>query len=180
MNKRVLLILNMTRLVQHVLQAIRYENSLQLTPVFDTEKPIRSTGDMLPWYSGRACEDTKRSHINFCTFDSTWEAVEAFHIDKDEKNVSSWVKNDHLGFEILYIYRGGMRKYRPDFLIQLANETMLVLEVKGQDNEENKAKRSSLNEWVKAVNQHGGFGKWAWDVSLTPSDIFEKLEHHGS
>lgn len=180
MNKRVLLILNMSRLVQHVLQAIRYENSLQLTPVFDTEKPIRSTGDMLPWYSGRACEHTKRSHINFCTFDSTWEAVEAFHIDKDEKNVSSWVKNDHLGFEILYIYRGGMRKYRPDFLIQLANETMLVLEVKGQDNEENKAKRSSLDEWVKAVNQHGGFGKWAWDVSLTPSDIFEKLEHHGS
>ncbi len=180
MNKRVLLTLNMSRLVRHVLQAVRYENSLQLTPIFDAEKPIRSTGDMLPWYSGRACEHTKRSHINFCIFDSTWEAVEAFRIDKDEKNVSSWVKNDHLGFEILYIYRGIVHKYRPDFLIKLANETMLVLEVKGQDNEQNQAKRNSLDEWVKAVNQHGGFGKWAWDVSLTPSDICEKLEYHGS
>ncbi len=177
--KRVLLTLNMSKLVHHVLQAVRYENSLQLDPVFNTEKPIQSTGDTLPWYSGRACEYTRRSHINFCVFDSTWEAVEAFYIDKDEKNVSSWVKNDHLGFEILYIYRGIVHKYRPDFLIQLTNNTMLVLEVKGQDNEQNQAKRNSLNEWVEAVNQYGGFGKWVWDVSFTPSDICEKLESHG-
>jgi len=174
--KRILLILNMSRLVHHVLEAIRYDNSLQLMPVFDTEKPIRSTGDMLPWHSGKPCEHTKRSHINFCVFDSTWEAAEAFQIDNDKKNVAAWVKNDHLGFEILYIYKGIVHKYRPDFLIKLNNGSMLVLEVKGQDNAQNKAKRNALDEWVKAVNQHGGFGKWAWDVSFTPSDISDILE----
>ena len=38
----------------------------------------RSTGDMRSWYTGRPCELTKHSHINFCVFDSTWEASEAY------------------------------------------------------------------------------------------------------
>ena len=50
----------------------------------------------------------------------------------DEKNVISWVKNDHLGFEVLYIFRGVVKKYRPDFLIRLANGVTFVPEVKGQ------------------------------------------------
>jgi type III restriction enzyme len=33
-----------------------------------------------------------------------------------------------------------------------------------------------LDEWVKAVNEHGGFGKWQWDVSKNPSDIAEILQ----
>ncbi len=52
--------------------------------------------------------------------------------DHDE-NVDAWVKNDHLGIEILYVYNGVVRKFRPDFIIRLANGKMLVLEIKGQD-----------------------------------------------
>ena len=81
------------------------------------------------------------------------------------------MKNDHLGFEILYVFRGVVRKYRPDFLIRLADGTMLVLEVKGQDDEEQRAKRRFLEEWVAAVNAHGGFGCWRSDVATRPREI---------
>jgi type III restriction enzyme len=48
---------------------------------------------------------------------------------------------------------------------------MLVLEVKGQDSPQNQAKRAGLDEWARAVTSHGGFGRWAWAVSRTPSDL---------
>ena len=51
-------------------------------PIFDRERPIRSTGDMLPWYTGKACEHTNHSHINMCVFDSRWEASESLELDR--------------------------------------------------------------------------------------------------
>jgi type III restriction enzyme len=68
------------------------------------------------------------------------EASDAFVLD-DSNHVAAWAKNDHLGFEVLYVYRGAVRKYRPDFLVWLTNGEMLVLETKGQDTEQDKIKR---------------------------------------
>jgi len=172
--KRVLITLNMEKIVQHIWEAIRFENVESNMPVFDREKPIRSTGDMKAWYTGKPCEHAKRSHINFCVFDSTWEATEAFHLDKSP-HVDAWVKNDHLGFEIIYIFKGVVRKYRPDFIIKLTTGNYLVLETKGQETQEDKTKLNFLDEWVRAVNNHGGFGKWQWGVSKNPADVPEIL-----
>jgi type III restriction enzyme len=174
LKRRLIITLNMTKVVQHISQAIRFENAERLEPVFDRARPIRSTGDMGTWYTSKPCERTARSHINFCVYDSTWEATEAFELDRNP-DVAAWVKNDHLGFEILYVYRGVVRKYRPDFLIRLSSGTCLVLETKGKDDEQNRTKRCFLGEWVDAVNQHGGFGRWAWEVSLNPGDIKDIL-----
>jgi len=79
---------------------------------------------------------------------------------------------------VLYVYRGVVRKYRPDFIIRLTSGDYLVLETKGKDSEQNRTKRRFLDEWVKAVNEHGGFGTWRWDVSLDPADIKDILEKH--
>jgi type III restriction enzyme len=174
LKRRILLTLNMNKIVQHVFDRIKSDSTEALLPVFDTTKPIRSTSDVLTWYTGKPCEPTKKSHINFCVFDSTWEATEAFHIDRSPK-VQAWVKNDHLGFEIVYVFKGVVRKYRPDFLIRLANGTYLILEVKGQDTAEAKAKHNALGEWVSGVNAHGGFATWNWQVSFEPSDVEDKL-----
>ena len=168
--RRILLTLNMNRIVRHLWEAIRHENTQAFVPVFDSERPIRNTGDMLPWYTGRPWANTERSHVNRCVFDSTWEASEAFQFDR-HPDVESWVKNDHLGFEVVYVFDGVVRKYRPDFLVRLTTGTMLVLEVKGQDSPQNQAKRAALDEWTRAVTQHGGFGRWVWGVSRTPSDV---------
>jgi type III restriction enzyme len=89
------------------------------------------------------------------------------------------VKNDHLGFEVHYLFQGGVRKYRPDFLVVLSNGTRLVLEVKGQDTDQDRTKREFLAEWVAAVNEHGGFGRWAAAVSFAPADLTDLLAKHG-
>jgi type III restriction enzyme len=177
MRRRIIITLHMSSVAEHLKQAIHFENTETLVPVFDTERPIRSTGDMLPWYTGKACEHTKRSHINLSVFDSRWEASEAFELDRSP-SVAAWVKNDHLGFEITYSFRGIIRKFRPDYLVRLVNGTSLVLEVKGQDNQEQQTKREFLSEWVRAVNGHGGFGTWASEVSRNPVDIHEILAKH--
>ncbi len=178
LRRRVMLMLNMNRIVQHVLEAIRSESTSQRTLVLDREHPIRGTGDMLPWYSSKPCAATARSHINFAVFDSTWEATEAFTLDHDS-HVEAWAKNDHLGFEIHYLFQGGIRRYRPDFLVRLTNGTRLVLEVKGVESDQDRTKREFLREWVDAVNAHGGFGEWACDVSFSPSDVADILAKHG-
>jgi type III restriction enzyme len=175
--RRIVITLNMTKIVQHIWEAIRFENALTLEPVFDTERPIRSTGDMLPWYSGKACEHTKRSHINMCVYDSRWEANESLELDRN-KNVRAWVKNDHIGFEITYSFKGIIHKFRPDYLVRLTNGKTLILEVKGQDDQQQQTKREFLSEWVRAVNGHGGFGAWTADVSRHPKDVLEILQRH--
>jgi hypothetical protein len=38
-----------------------------------------------------------------------------------------------------------------------------------------KTKRAFLDEWVKAVNDHGGFGHWQWAVSSEPGDVVDIL-----
>ena len=200
LRRRILITLNMTKIVQHIWEAIRFENTESIEPVFDKDNPIRSTGNMRPWWTGKPCERTKRSHINLCVFDSTWEASEAFEFDRNS-NVSAWVKNEHLGFEILYIFNGVLKRYWPDFIIRLKTgvnsdqwtvdsgekeklitnhspltTNFLILETKGQDTQANKTKREFLDEWVRAVNFHGGFGKWHWTVSRNPADVAGIIE----
>ncbi len=46
----------------------------------------------------------------------------------------------------------------------------------GLDTQQDKTKREFLNEWVRAVNEHGGFGKWTWAVSKDPADVRMTIE----
>ena len=175
--RRIIMTLNMTKVVQHIWQAVQIENTERFELVFDQSHPIGSTADMATWYTGKPCSFTERSHINICTFDSTWEATEAYELDRNPL-VEAWVKNDHLGFEVLYVYRGVVRKYRPDFLIRLKSGNMLILETKGQIDDQSESKRRAVEQWTDAVNQHGGFGNWAAEISTNPGDINDILTKH--
>ncbi|MDP2767872.1 MAG: hypothetical protein Q8O41_10580, partial [Candidatus Methanoperedens sp.] len=177
LKKRLLILLNMNKIVQHIFNAIRFENTQDLVPIFDKEMPIKSTSKMMTWYTSKPCEIINHSHISHVVFDSSWEASEAFELDRNT-DVVSWAKNDHLGFIINYVYRGVIHKFYPDFLIKLNNGKMLILEVKGKDDQQNKTKREYLDEWVKAVNSDGRFGKWCWDVSFRTSDIMDIIKKH--
>ena len=147
--------------------------------MLDRERPIVSTGDVPVWYTGRPCRDAERSHISHCVCDSGWEAEAAAALDRSP-HVAAWVKNDHLGFEILYLYKGVVRRFLPDFLIGLTNGRRLVLEVKGEDSDRNRTKRRFLAEWVRGANADGRFGRWASDVLLDPDQIGGILDRHGS
>jgi len=172
--RNILLTLNISRIIQHFWVAIKDQNAEVLSPVFDSERPIRSTSDMPTWYTSKPNLWHEKSHINFTVFDSTWEANNANIIDKHEA-VRAFVKNDHLGFFIKYNYRGILKNYIPDYLIELTNGDKLILEVKGQDSDENRVKREFLNLWVRAVNETGRFGKWNWAVVFNSSEIYDIL-----
>jgi len=173
--KRILIMLNMNKVIQHIWNEIRAVNTSQLTPVFDKEHPIRSTADVRTWWTSRPCENFPNSHINFVVVDSKMEFLEARTIN-DSDVVESFVKNDHLGFAIIYNFQGVVNRYYPDFIIKLKTGDHLILETKGQDRDKDKTKRAFLDEWCRAVNQHGGFGKWSWAVSFDPNDLEVKLQ----
>ena len=172
--RRLFLALNMSSVTRHLQRAIRFANTSELTIVLDEEQPIRRTGDMLPWNTSRPTEITRRSHINRAVLDSTWESTDEFQIDRHPA-VAAWVKNDHLGFHIYYVWNGTPRKYRPDFIIRLANGEHLILETKGDYNDEAKDKKKALEEWVAAVNADGRFGRWHAAITFQPGEIVDVL-----
>lgn len=176
--KRILIMLNMNKVIQHIWNEIRAVNTTELEPVFDKERPVRSTHDVRAWWTSKPCENFIKSHINFVAVDNKWEFLEARTIN-DSSRTDSFVKNDHLNFVIYYNYQGVTGRYFPDFIIKLKAGEYLVLETKGQDRDKDKTKRAFLDEWCRAVNQHGGFGKWKWAVSFDPNDLGNIIEEVG-
>lgn len=172
--RRILITLNMNTIVNHVFNEIRCENTQSLTPVFDTDKPIRSTRDMRTWYTSKPCDNYDKNHINFCVHDSTWEYNAAFNLNR-HPNVKAWTKNDHLNFEIPYMFQGIVHKYRPDYLIKLMDESFLIVEVKGIPTQQDQVKWEYLKEWIEAVNEYGGFGEWNWGIASEPNEIINLL-----
>lgn len=165
---RLIITLSMNKIVQFLFEHIRFQNTRKLVPVFETRHPIASTREASTWHTSKACERMKKNHINVCVFDSTWEKATALELDRSDL-VESWVKNDHLGFEITYLLQGAFKRYIPDFIVKLKNGKYLILEVKGQETDRDRTKWGFLNEWVQAVNGDGRFGTWAWDVSFDAS-----------
>src|ERR1043166_720353 len=175
--RRVLVRLNASTVVNHLAPFIQQENVESYELIVDTNKPIISTSDTRPWDTSKPYVHTRKSHINFCVCDSRWESTTALHLDRSPY-VSAWVKNDHLGLEIRYIFNGGEHKYRPDFLARLSNDEILIIETQGEEDQKDKVKREATREWLRAVNQHGGFGRWHSEpvVSKRPDDIPQLLE----
>lgn len=169
--------LNMDRIIRHVAKGIINQNATGYDILYDTNEVIRYTRDASVWFTSKECYPGKKSHINFCVLDSTWEQSAARALDKSE-DVSAWVKNDHIGFEISYLYGGAIRKYIPDFLVRFNSGKHLILEVKGQETDKDKEKWSYLDEWCKAVTSTGRYGKWVWDVSKDPNDVADILIKH--
>ena len=172
--KQLVITLNMSKVIRHFWQAIEFNNAEKTELVFDGDHPISATGDMRPWRTGKPYEYTNKSHINYCVYDSAWEASEAFELERN-KSVAAWAKNDHLGFGVLYVHGGIVKKYHPDFIIRLKSGDFLILEVKGQQTEQDDSKHLYMKDWVDAVNQHGGFGQWAFAVSKKPADLKDIL-----
>ncbi len=170
--RRLLVRLNAAAIVDHLRPYVEQENVESFELVVDKNRPIISTADMRPWDTSKPFVHARKSHVNFCVCDSRWESTTALHLDRSP-HVAAWVKNDHLGFEVRYIFNGGEHKYRPDFVVKLADDRFLVLETKGEEDQKDKVKREALREWVRAVNQDGGFGRWHPEpaVSRRPDDV---------
>jgi type III restriction enzyme len=83
--------------------------------------PVGSTGDV-DFQSRKRTVPAEKSEVSHVTLDgkdgNTWEQLLASELELN-RNVKSYVKNDHLGFTIPYIYKGRSHSYTPDFLVRL-------------------------------------------------------------
>lgn len=170
--------LNMDKIIRHLARSIVNQNATAFEILYNTLEPIRYTRDADIWYTTKPHQPYKKTHMNLCVFDnSTWEEHAAKMLDADQ-NVAAWVKNDHIGFEISYLFNGAVRKYLPDFLVRFKNGNHLILEIKGLETEKDKEKWAYLDEWCKAVSATKRYGTWTWDVSKDPNDTKEIIGKH--
>lgn len=175
--RRLLFALNMDTVVAHVHRFVTEQNVERLAAVFDESRPIGSTAQMRPWLTTKPCQPTRHSQISHAVYDSVWEKA-VVDICEKKKFVAAWAKNDHLDFTVRYLWKGSTRNFVPDYLIRFTNGKTLVLEVKGQDSEQNKAKRAAMQTWVKTINEQGGFGQWCFDVVFDPAKIMDVISSH--
>ena len=142
-------------------------------PRYEAHRGPGSTRDVDFWTS-RPVWETTRSHVNYVVADTQkWEQSAAYYLDTDDR-VLAFVKNANLGFAIPYTYRGTPREYLPDFLVRLQHQGRevgtLVLETKGYDPAE-MAKVDAAHRWVAAVNADGTYGRWAYRLVTSPSQV---------
>ncbi len=175
--KRIVISLNLQRIVEHLGQFIKSSSSEDPVAIFDTVRPIRSTATAFVWYTSRPTQPVKKSQISHIVVDSKWEGSFAFEFERNRiPGLVSWVKNDHLGFEIYYLWKGTVHPFYPDFIIKFADNRYLILEVKGQKTDKDDAKWSAAQEWVRAINLNGNFGKWEFKTLEKPSEIFKVVK----
>ncbi len=140
---------------------------------FDTARPVYAT-------------EPSCCHVSHVVGDTeSWEQKTAQAIEElaEEKTVISYVKNHNLGFMIPYTYNGDSHNYIPDFIIRVNdgygkdNPLNLILEVTGKKEAKKEAKvLTARNLWVPAVNNHGGFGRWAFTEISDPWDVKNTLK----
>lgn len=170
--RNIIISLNMTRITNHIEHAIRISSKEAPSLVLDSVRPLRSTSKAMAWYTSKPTQPVQKTQMSHVVVDSTWEGSVAFELERDHiPELVAWVKNDHLGFEIYYLWQGLVKTYYPDFILKFENNRYLILEVKGQTTEQDRAKIQAAREWVKAVNLDGRFGKWEFKVLDDPRDF---------
>ncbi|MBV6451751.1 MAG: hypothetical protein MHPDNHAH_02498 [Anaerolineales bacterium] len=117
-----------------------------------------------------------KSHVSHVVLDSGWEAKLAETLESMDE-VVHYVKNFQLGFTIPYTYNGEEKSYYPDYLIRVddghgAEDYLnLLVEVSGERRKDKAAKvETARNLWIPAINNHGGFGRWAFLEIVDPWD----------
>lgn len=88
-----------------------------------------------------------------------------------------YARNDHMGLAIPYEYMGIDHAYEPDFLVRLSNGVTVVLEIKGFEDDQTKAKHTAANRWVEAVNHWGQLGAWVFYVCRNPQLLDKEMKY---
>ena len=123
---------------------------------FDTTRPV---------YASNA----GKCHISHVVADTgSWEQKMAEALE-EMPEVVRYVKNQNLGFAIPYTLNGEEHQYFPDFIACIAEGhgsgdlLNLIVEVTGEKKKDKAAKVATARTlWVPAINNHGGFGRWAF------------------
>jgi type III restriction enzyme len=152
------------------------EGEPPLLPVLFKYEPVSSTANV-QFLTKRAVFATQRSHINYVVADTqTWESSAAFRLEQS-RAVTFYARNDHMDFRIPYEYQGIDHNYEPDYLVRLKNDTTLILEIKGYEDDQDKAKHNAAKRWVSAVNNWKQLGRWDFHVCRNPQLLDKELKY---
>jgi type III restriction enzyme len=128
-----------------------------------------------------------KCHISHVVADTgSWEQKMAQALE-EMPEVVRYVKNQSLGFTIPYTLNGEEKQYYPDFIAQVdigsdgrrvgpsgpiePDLLNLIVEVSGEARKDKAAKVTTARTlWVPAVNNQGGFGRWAFVEVTDPWD----------
>ena len=158
-------------------------------PIRAVPDPYNPTGSSLHvnFYTSKASRwqtDSCKCHVNWVVLDSDWEA-ELCRAVESHPRVRAYIKNQGLGLEVPYRYGSIMRKYYPDFIVQVddghVDPLNLVVEIKGYRGEDAKEKKATMETyWVPGVNHLGTYGRWAFlelrNVYLIQAEFAARVE----
>jgi len=183
---------------EHIYQAIVQSTSgeKRLHPILRPYDPVGSTR-YVDFDTTREVYPTgpELCHVSHIVLDSGWEAKMAQSLEEMDE-VVRYVKNHGLGFSIPYTLNGQGRQYTPDFIIHIddGHQTTgvlnllgarygkpeqvrdsyllnLIVEVSGEARKDKAAKvAAARNLWIPAINNHGGYGRWAFIEITDPWD----------
>ncbi len=138
---------------------------------------------------------------------TSWEQKMASALEEMDE-VTSYVKNTNLGFSIPYILNSEEKNYYPDFIARIkttsavpstssplggedrgegekasregvTGELNLIIEVTGEHKKDKVAKVSTTKTlWIPAINNHGGFGRWAFIEITDPWNAKNEIRAH--
>ena len=171
----------MARLTERFLSAIEPDESKgeeALVPIFHRFQAKGSTA-RVDFKTTKPCKPTMASHINQAPFDTKqWEQSAAFALEQAaiQGLIQSYARNEHLEFSIPYEYLGQGGHYLPDFLVKIGKDLTLILEIKGQEDDQDQAKHEAAQRWVRAVNRWGQMGRWGFHVNRNPQNLSAELE----
>jgi type III restriction enzyme len=179
----------MQRVIGRLVDAIRPDETqgeTPLLPILYRYAPTGSTADV-DFKTTRICHTTSHSHINQMPMDTaTWESSAAFYLElgANQGIVRCYARNDGLNFTIPYDYYGISHHYEPDFLVELLpdpaspeQKITVIVEVKGYETDQDRAKHQAARRWVKAVNNWGQMGQWHFHVTRDPHLLLRALDY---
>jgi type III restriction enzyme len=129
--------------------------------------------------------DSRKCHVNWVILDSDWEA-EFCRVAESHPQVIKYVKNHNLGLDVPYQFGSEVRRYVPDFIVQIddgkgADDPLnLIVEIKGYRGEDAKEKKATMEtKWVEGVNNLKAYGRWDFvefcDVYQMSDDFESKV-----
>lgn len=167
----------MQRTVERLVAAIEPDDTAgepPLLPLLNRSQPMGDTS-RVSFKTVRPCVPTVKSQIDQVVADTgTWEQAAVFRLEQSQL-VASYARNDHLELSIPYEYLGISHAYYPDFVLRLSNGTHVLLEIKGEEDERDRAKHQAARRWVSAVNRWGREGIWNLLICRDPQSLGNEL-----
>lgn len=158
------------RIKERLLDAIvpdEQEGEMPILPILNRYKPLGTTADV-DFTTKRNVHSAERSHVNAVVLDSSWEQMAAFYLEQQTDHIFCYVRNDRPFLLIPYEYEGVQHHYEPDYILRMKSGKTAVLEMKGEESDQDRAKHQAARRWITAVNNWGRLGVWDFLVCRDP------------